>query len=388
MILQGSFAVVAKSEAMIADTLAMSVDAFTYMFNLAAERLKHNPSILGNTEGLSSEEIKRRRKEFRLYLEFIPPLLSVTALIIVSIQTMIDAVHTLIQGPAEDEEDGDEPSVHLMLFFSGLNLGLDIMNVTCFAKAKNFSALPMGPLGIQIQYPEDDKQLLVEDENSTEKLSSKSENSNNNSRTDCDIELGMETDALLKKTFTEGTSNHNYGSGDSLVSTSDSKSDDEGLSVAESQNSNQQQKPCQQEIEKERENDKIEDFLEGTDDDSDLSEAPSEESANALNLNMCSAYTHVMADTMRSIAVLIAAGIAWRYKSIDPSTADASAAVVVSIIIALSLGPLLSALLRTFKEIVDIRREKAVARKDAQSSSDNQTIWLEEFQSLPHGIQN
>ena len=96
---------------------------------------------------------------------------------------------------------------------------------------------------------------------------------------------------------------------------------------------------------------------------------------------------HVMADTMRSIAVLIAAGIAWRYKSIDPSTADASAAVVVSIIIALSLGPLLAALVRTFKEIVDIRREKAVARRDAQNSTDNQTIWLEEFQSLPHGIQ-
>lgn len=94
-----------------------------------------------------------------------------------------------------------------------------------------------------------------------------------------------------------------------------------------------------------------------------------------------------MADTMRSIAVLVAAGIAASFESVDPSTADASAAIIVSIIIVLSLGPLLAALVGTFRELVDLQREKAMAIEEVQSSTDSKTVWLEEFESLPHGIQ-
>ena len=94
-----------------------------------------------------------------------------------------------------------------------------------------------------------------------------------------------------------------------------------------------------------------------------------------------------MADTLRSIAVLVAAGIAFRFKTVSPAMADASAAVVVSIIIAFSLGPLLAALVRTFRELVELRREESIAREGAKSSTDCQTIWMEEYQSLPYGIQ-
>lgn len=381
MILQGSFAIVAKSESMFADTCAMSVDAFTYLFNLAAERLKHKTSMLGNTEGLSSEDLKRRRKMFRLYLEFVPPLMSVTALIIVSAQTMMDATHTIMYGAAEDKEDGDEPNVNLMLFFSALNLCLDIMNVTCFAKAKNFSGPSIGGMVIQTVDSEDDG--LEEDQ--TEKLSSDDDNSNKDTRIGCDIEVGRETDSLLKKTSngTEETTAHCYGSEESLVSVSDCNTDDEGLSEDEDHKSSYQQQRSQ------LSNEKIaaDNFSEGTDDDSNISEASSSDSTNGLNLNMCSAYTHVMADTLRSIAVLVAAGIAFRFKTVSPAMADASAAVVVSIIIALSLGPLLAALVRTFRELVELRREESIAREGAKSSTDCQTIWMEEYQSLPYGIQ-
>lgn len=63
-----------------------------------------------------------------------------------------------------------------------------------------------------------------------------------------------------------------------------------------------------------------------------------------------------MADTLRSIAVLIAAGIACIMPSLSPTLADASAAVAVSGIIAVSLGPLLMGLIQTWGEIRILHR--------------------------------
>ena len=58
-----------------------------------------------------------------------------------------------------------------------------------------------------------------------------------------------------------------------------------------------------------------------------------------------------MADTLRSIAVLVAAALSFSFKGINPSIADATASIVVSIIIAASLGPLIVGLLKTIGEL-------------------------------------
>lgn len=142
MMTQAFFAVMAKSESMLADSMAMSVDAFTYLFNLAAERLKHRSNL--QYENLSMEEAKRRKKILRLYLEFFPPMISVTTLIIVSFNALMEAVHTLIDSPMlrlgkGEDISQEEPDVKIMIFFSALNLGLDVMNVLCFARVQNFS---------------------------------------------------------------------------------------------------------------------------------------------------------------------------------------------------------------------------------------------------------
>lgn len=142
MMTQAFFAVMAKSESMLADSMAMSVDAFTYLFNLVAERLKHRSS--SQYENLSVEEAKRRKKILRLYLEFFPPMISVTTLIIVSFNALMEAVHTLIDPPMlrlgkGEDISQEEPDVKIMIFFSALNLGLDVMNVLCFARVQNFS---------------------------------------------------------------------------------------------------------------------------------------------------------------------------------------------------------------------------------------------------------
>jgi Co/Zn/Cd efflux system component len=65
-----------------------------------------------------------------------------------------------------------------------------------------------------------------------------------------------------------------------------------------------------------------------------------------------------MADTCRSIAVIIAAIIAVVVENVTPEEADASAAVVVSILILLSLLPLFQGLLQSLKELSGIRAEE------------------------------
>lgn len=132
MSVQAVFALIANSEAMLADSEAMSVDAFTYLFNLWAERIKNKPQS-GQDSGVSVV-IKNYRLELRrLYLELIPPVISVATLITVTVFTLRDALQTLYgQGSGEDDEDVD---ISIMLFFSGLNLVLDVVNVTCFARA-------------------------------------------------------------------------------------------------------------------------------------------------------------------------------------------------------------------------------------------------------------
>ena len=136
---------IAKSQAMVGDSSAMVIDSLTYLFNSYAEKIK-NKSLKESVDAdLSASEKKLRRLERtrqRLWLEILPPLCSVMTLIVLTIYIIIDAFNTLAGTDYEDgENDGsesnEEPNIGVMFFFSALNLGLDIMNVTCFARAKH-----------------------------------------------------------------------------------------------------------------------------------------------------------------------------------------------------------------------------------------------------------
>ena len=60
---------------------------------------------------------------------------------------------------------------------------------------------------------------------------------------------------------------------------------------------------------------------------------------------------HVIADTLRSIAILVAATVAYMVPTLSPALADSSADMVVSGIIAISLGPLIMNIIHKFNEI-------------------------------------
>ena len=117
---------------MLADSAAMFVDALTYLFNLLAERLKHRP--YSQEEKRIPAHIRQyRRRLHRLYLELVPPLISVSTLVVVTIFGFRDSMTVLLgKGPTNPAH---QPDVQIMLLFSALNLGLDAVNVTCFARA-------------------------------------------------------------------------------------------------------------------------------------------------------------------------------------------------------------------------------------------------------------
>mmetsp|Transcript_23574 Transcript_23574/g.28991 ORF Transcript_23574/g.28991 Transcript_23574/m.28991 type:complete len:365 (-) Transcript_23574:220-1314(-) len=362
---------------MLADCMAMSVDAFTYLFNLVAERLKYDPPVFGQVDNMPIEEIIWRRKVTRLYLEFIPPLISVSVLILVTIQVMKDAVTTIMEDPflrANDEDKNDEPNIDVMFLFSALNLVLDIVNMTCFAKAKNFSVSSLANYGIKLAGSPSHNEL----DDGTQSTEDDTDHMIRQVLLDAESGHSHEDDNLLKQYHTIGNLDKtNYGS--QLLST---RSEDSALSLQDESSS----ESLVQHNDPESNIDNFDGISDGSqsDDDSCISEAPSETSRGLLNLNMCSAYTHVMADTLRSVTVLITAAVAYIFKGLDASIADAVAAMIVSIIIAISLGPLIVGLLETLREIQILYQQRTLFEAKKVDAND---VWLEKYQNLPCGVE-
>jgi hypothetical protein len=132
------FAVIAGSESMLEDAEAMSVDALTYLFNLWAEKIKNRPYTEAELQ-LPIPVRDYRREMTRLYVELIPPFLSVSTLVVVTIFATRDALEEFLHsGEVVQDENGvatPDVNVNIMLWFSGANLLLDLVNVTCFARA-------------------------------------------------------------------------------------------------------------------------------------------------------------------------------------------------------------------------------------------------------------
>jgi len=258
------------------DSAAMMVDALTYLFNWYAERQKRAYSEVLAGDTVTDVMILQYQK-YRLQLELVPPLISVSTLLVVTVFVLRTAIQVLILDITRDVSLQSDPNVNLMMLFSFLNLLLDVLNVFCFAKAKHAFGYDTS-----IDNEEDETH---KHRNSMQRL------------LDHD-ETGVRND------------------GDEDV--------DEALESSETSQSNME--PFE-----------IEDAYEANKEDA--------------NLNMCSAYTHVFADTLRSTAVIIATMLADFVPAITPEEADASAAVVVSALILLSLVPLARGMMHTVREL-------------------------------------
>jgi len=300
---------IARSQAMIGDSSAMIIDSLTYLFNSYAERIKNVSLQESLDEGLPGAEKETKRLERtrqRLWLEILPPVCSVMTLIGLTIYIIVDAWTTLGEQKFEESEaelektssssTSDAPDIGIMFFFSGLNLALDVLNVTCFARAKR-------AFGFAVIDQDRHRYMLAYDGSLHNQYA-------DSMRVRSEIDLS----GLDELPASEGVKNYSSISG--------------GNEGAPS--------------------------------------LPTNEEKNSLpevNLNMCSAYTHVFADTLRSTAVLIAAGISYIFKIGAPEVVDAVAALAVSMIILFSLGPLLTGIAHAWRKL---RRLSEFSRRLSQ----------------------
>lgn len=326
-------ALIARSQAMLADCEAMLVDAMTYLFNLCAERLKHRP-LSDDEKRLPAVVRIRRRKKMRLYLELIPPLISVSTLIVLTGFVLNEAIRTLLGVENGDEDEEEEPNVTLMFFFSALNLLLDVVNVTCFARAEVVA------LGLPVMHghsKEMDHAGKVKTANSS--LLGASSTSYSSVPQNGHVEMGETVDGTSqepqdKESTDEESRNVSEQKVGSPLLSSVRMGYPTGLYYLDETETEECENDCERD---------------GPD-----------------NLNMCSAYTHVFADTLRSIAVVIAAAIAYLVDGVSGDVADATAAVVVSVIIIMSLTPLFQGLLITWRELQELNAESRTCEVEKQ----------------------
>ena len=140
-ITQMYFAFRAESEAMKGDSAAMIVDSFTYLFNWFAERRKRTfdqyymePTALAFTPDRARLVRQRTKRKVVLQYEILPPLLSVSTLVVVTAVVLRDALRVIWLDLHRDPALQSDPNIHLMMMFSMINLCLDGMNFVCFAR--------------------------------------------------------------------------------------------------------------------------------------------------------------------------------------------------------------------------------------------------------------
>lgn len=145
---------------MIGDSAAMIVDSMTYGFNLYAERKKNEDveQIIQTTEiemncqlddndtddiittdndSYNLERIRLSKRKKILHYELVPPVLSVSVLLVVTGFVLYGSISTLILDTNRSEDEQSTPNLIIMMSFAIFNLFLDLFNVCCFARAKH-----------------------------------------------------------------------------------------------------------------------------------------------------------------------------------------------------------------------------------------------------------
>jgi Co/Zn/Cd efflux system component len=317
----------------------MMVDVVTYLFNYLAEQYKHSYRPMSTTTNTVVSKVQQQQQQQQwqlrcLYLELIPPMISVVTLVVVTMLALRLSIRTLFvyntHHPNNDDNGNDDnvtqstdrddhlPNLSIMLWFSGFNLVLDLLNVSCFAR------VDFHPTDTTTATPEQQQQQQHDHTSGGAPIT-------RTLVTNESTPLIPSNDAASSATTT--TTNHVdmeswFASSSSPPPISENNSSTLGDNSVSTNH-----------------------HVVGS------SSTATTTTATTYNLNMCSAWTHVCADTLRSVAVLLAATWAQYMTTITPSwnmtpnQADSGATIVVSIIILLSLLPLIQGLYLTAHQI-------------------------------------
>jgi Co/Zn/Cd efflux system component len=359
------FAFIAGSQAMMGDSAAMLVDSVTYLFNYIAERKKHQfdteAAALSaiaiedpSEDPVKAERIrKRNRRKMVLQLEILPPTLSVTTLVLVTIFVTTKAIRLLRLDMHRSRSEQHRPNINLMLTFSVCNLVLDGLNVFCFARAKHlmgYSTMTMNHIETARDvHSSNGLQYSEMDQLSTTMISNEHDANNGDCNANDYQDPNSASTSMQRNGYAQVSLQQN-GNGGTVESVNGSTTRNDAA------------------IE---DTDDKEGFHQPTDSVTQSRANRTHEHSHSshhhhhhdsedddTNLNMCSAYTHVFADTLRSVAVIVAAVTAELLPNVTPEVADATAAVIVSFLILLSLIPLIQGLIRSTSELRAILREE------------------------------
>ena len=375
-ITQMIFAFIAGSQAMMGDSAAMLVDSITYLFNYIAERKKHHFDTAASValqqqqedpeDPIKAERIrKRNRRKMVLQLEILPPTISVSTLVIVTIYVTTKAIRLLRLDMHRSRSEQHRPNVNLMLAFSVCNLVLDGLNVFCFARAKHLMgySTTANPTVKTSQKDDDDFHGTPFSDEPVANVADPDPDANQGLSHVCDTthpraddgngseDANCVTASVQRKGYSQVPScqnangSHMEAVSDAATVTADNCSYPNDSGPEHSIPNQPRRKLSQSPPSRERHHHHH--HHGGNDDDDD-----------DTNLNMCSAYTHVFADTLRSVAVIVAAVLAEVLPNVTPEVADATAAVLVSFLILLSLVPLIQGLMSSISELRAILREE------------------------------
>ena len=129
----------------------MMVDSLTYLFNWMAERRKHTfDQYYQEPPGQRTEERsrylqQRTKRKVILQLEILPPLISVATLLVVTGVVLREALKVIWLDLSRSVGEQSDPNIHLMMTFALVNLGLDLVNVCCFAQARHLFGYETSP---------------------------------------------------------------------------------------------------------------------------------------------------------------------------------------------------------------------------------------------------
>lgn len=281
------------------------VDAMTYLLNYLAEKWKH-------PDNLTTKCNQRRFEGCQLLLEILPPLFSVIVLLIVTIFAMINAFQellflrddtTAITTAVQGKTTITTPNLNMMFLISFLNLLVDCLNLNYFSRV-HYQGLAGSPRTTELCKAVDSRK---NDNESTSFLKQQKR---------------RRKDELTSEVFMYSSLTTLHTSGTTITE------DEEAVSSLRFDNN----------------------------DHTTPKTIETRALTGGTNLNMCSAWTHIFADTLRSIAVLLAAASStWFFpQTISPVVADCGATIAVSIIIFITLLPLIHGLTTKMRQISTI----------------------------------
>jgi Co/Zn/Cd efflux system component len=297
-------AIFSNSISLLGDALAMSIDVFTYLSNIYAERVKLN-SPDGKTLSLKS----------RIIIDIIVPMFSTVSLLAVSTYVLISAIDVIRNYDEQNESSGDEVNVAFLYGFASANLGIDLLSMFLFYSRglSNFQ----GRHDIN--------------ENGSDSASEVSSRNKGN-----DIKLSVEDNAA----------NQN-GAGIS-------NTEAQYTSLPSSQISDSVDSEATDEI------DEVNIVIDKNDEPVKVKEL------NKKNVNMISAFIHVGCDTLRTLSVFVAAIIS-SSTGISGTLCDSWAAIIVTLTIFMMIVPLVREISISIFKVRSLYKKQQELEESAQN---------------------